>query len=86
MVHDYLARKMLQSLYFLDITQTDESQVYYSLIYVVFMFNIPKLQNKQQLRRENCTRPMKKSIQQSVCFVSGSAKCFLPKTERELLE
>ena len=86
MVYDYLARKMLQSLFFLNITQTDESQVYYFLMYVVFIFNIPKLQNKQQLRRENCTQPMKKSIQQSVCFDSGSAKRFLPKTEIELLE
>lgn len=82
MVHDYLARKMPQWLFFLNITQTDESQVYYLLIYVVFMFNIPKLQNKQQLRRKNCTQPMKKSTQQSVCFDSGSAKHFLPKTNR----
>ena len=38
-VRDYLARKTLQSLFFLNITQTDG-------IEVVFMFNISKLRNK----------------------------------------
>lgn len=83
MVHDYLARKMLESLYFLDITQTDESQVYYALIYLVFMFNIPKLQNKQQLRRENCTQPLKKTIQQSVC--QWQCRMFLDKDRNSII-